>query len=266
MTFAETIREAVARFAERGFTSEAELNDWLARLRQSAEATMTSRARMEEMLREALKAVYDRLVEKRGILQYHQGISRFTLANIKPKLHAELTRRILASANLIKLNREDTIAATLRRFAGWATSIPPGGSPITSRREATAGISKAMQSMSFIQRRVLIDQGHKLNASINAVLANDGGAIAAKWRHRHVMYPRPVHVTRDGKIFLIRDSWAHKQGLVKRGANGYTDEIEMVGELIGCRCDYVYFYALRQLPPDLLTDRGRNALSEVRVV
>lgn len=265
MTFAETVREAVARFAERGFTSEADLNDWLDRLRRAAEATMTSRSRMEEMLRAALKAVYDRLVEKRGVLQYHQGISRFTLANIKPKLHAELTRRILASANLIKLNREDTIAATLRRFTGWATSIPPGGSPIVSRREATADISKAMQSMPFIARRVLTDQGHKLNASINAVIANDGGAIAAKWRHHHVTYPRPVHLARDGKIFLIRDSWAHKQGFVKRGENGYTDEIEMVGELPYCRCTYTYLYALRQLPSELLTDRGLNALSEVRV-
>jgi hypothetical protein len=265
VTFAETIREAVARFAERGFTSEADLNDWLDRLRRAAEATMTSRARMEEMLRAALKAVYDRLVEKQSILQYHPGISRFTLANVKPKLHAELTRRILASANLIKLNREDTIAATLRRFAGWATSIPPGGSPITSRREAAADISKAMQSLPYISRRVLIDQGHRLTATINSVLAHDGGAIAAKWRHHHVTYPRPIHLARDGKIFLIRNSWAHQQGFVKRGENGYTDEIEMVGELPYCRCTYQWLYALRQLPDDVLTDRGRNALAEVRV-
>ncbi len=265
MTFAETVREAVAQFAAKGFTSESDLNDWLDRLRRSAEATMTSRSRMEEMLRAALRAVYERLVEKQGVLAYHPGISRFTLAQIKPKLHAELTRRILASANLIRLNREDTIAATLRRFAGWATSIPPGGSPVTSRRETEADIKKAMQSMPFVARRVLTDQGHKLNASINAVLAHDGGAIAAKWRHHHVTYPRPVHLARDGKVFLVRDSWAHQQGFVKRGENGYTDEIEMVGELPYCRCTYTYLYALRQLPEELLTERGRKALAEVRV-
>lgn len=265
MTFAETVREAVKRFAERGFTNEAELNDWLARLRRAAEATMASRARMEEMLRDALKAVYKRLVEQQSIFRFHPGISRFTLAQVKPRLHAELTRRILASAQLIKLNREDTIAATLRRFAGWATSIPPGGSDTTSKREAAVEISKAMQRLSFVERRVLTDQGHKLNASINAVLAHDGGAIAAKWNHHHVTYPRPVHLARDGKVFLVRDSWAQQRGLVKRGANGYTDEIEMVGELPSCRCSYTYLYALRQLPDELLTERGRNALAEVRV-
>src|SRR5271156_1550261 len=225
MTFAETVREAVRQFAERGFTSEAELNDWMARLRRSAEATMTSRARMEEMLRDALKAVYKRLVEQNGVFRFHPGISRFTLAQVKPKLHVELTRRILASANLIKLNREDMIASTLRRFAGWATSIPAGGSETTSKRDAAADISKALQALPFVERRVLVDQGHKLNASINSVLATDGGAIAARWQHHHVTYPRPVHLARDGKVFLVRDSWAQKRGFVKRGSNGYTDEI-----------------------------------------
>jgi hypothetical protein len=122
-----------------------------------------------------------------------------------------------------------------------------------------------MQSLPYISRRVLIDQGHRLTATINSVLAHDGGAIAAKWRHHHVTYPRPIHLARDGKIFLIRNSWAHQQGFVKRGENGYTDEIEMVGELPYCRCTYQWLYALRQLPDDVLTDRGRNALAEVRV-
>jgi hypothetical protein len=267
LTFSETVAAAVKEFAERGFTSEDQLNEWMQRLRQAAEAAATSRSRMEEMLRGALRAVFDRLVERGGVLRTHPGIGRFTLANIKPKLHAELTRRILASAQLIKLNRDETIELTLRRFAGWATSQPAGGSAEPERAKAAADVKKAMQSLSFRERRVLTDQGAKLNASINAVLAADGGAIAARWlshwRQPNYQY-REDHKERDGHVYLVRDSWAHRAGLVKRGDVGYVDEVTQPAEEPFCRCQWVFQYHLRQLPPDMLTARGQEELKKVR--
>ena len=88
----------------------------------------------------------------------------------------------------------------------------------------------------------------------------DGGAIAAIWRHHHVTYPRPEHVARDGRLFLMRDSWAHKAGYVKPGANGYTDQIERPGEWVFCRCTYQWIYNLRDMPADVLTIKGREFL------
>ena len=266
MTFAETVAAAVKEFAERGFTSEEQLAEWMMRLRQAAAATFTPRAEMERMLREALRSVYDRLVERAGILKMHPGVSRFTLANVKPHLRAELDRRIMASASLIKLNRDETIELTLRRFAGWATSIPAGGTP-EAKRAPAEDVKKALRQLPFRERRVLIDQGHKLNASISAVLAQDSGAIAAiwhsHWRQANYQY-RPDHKTRDGKVYLMRDSWAHRAGLVKRGDVGYFDEVTQPAEEPFCRCFVTYLLHLRQLPDDMLTAKGRLALNTAR--
>jgi hypothetical protein len=42
----------------------------------------------------------------------------------------------------------------------------------------------------------------------------------------------------------------------------YTDEIEMVGEFVYCSCSYQYVYALRDLPPDMVTAKGRETLAK----
>ena len=61
-------------------------------------------------------------------------------------------------------------------------------------------------------------------------------------------------------MYLIRDSWAHKKGLVKPGPQGFTDDITAPGEEIFCSCSYVYLYSLSQLPPSMITAKGREAL------
>ena len=66
-------------------------------------------------------------------------------------------------------------------------------------------------------------------------------------------------------MFLIRDSWAQKAGLVKPSKDGYTDDIEAPGELVYCSCHYVFLYNLRQLPPEMLTAKGKEALERAKV-
>lgn len=53
-SFSETVAEAVREFAERGFTSEDQLRDWMMKLKAAAEASFTPRPEMERMLRDAL--------------------------------------------------------------------------------------------------------------------------------------------------------------------------------------------------------------------
>ena len=133
---------------------------------------------MEQMLKDALAAVYDRLVEKGDVVRLHPGIPRFTLERLKPQLRAELDRRILASADLIRLNRKNSIEKTLQRFVGWSTSIPKGGSDVVDKAAEKKKIRKSLAQLPFEERRVLIDQGHKLRASISEIVAKDGNAIA----------------------------------------------------------------------------------------
>lgn len=263
-SFFEILTAAVNDIAETGYDSAERLAYWQQRLKDAIDRTLTPQDVMTRMLRDAMRALYNKLIERGRILEMHPGIGRFTLERVKPQLRAELDRRILASAELIRLNRDAAIRKTLQRFAGWATSIPKGGSDIVKRAETKKDIKKVLASLPFEERRVHIDQGQKFIASLNDILATDGGAIAAIWRHHYVRYPRPAHVARDGKVFLIRNSWAHEKGFVKSGDAGYTDEVEQPAEFVFCRCSWQWIYDLRSLPADMITAKGSTALEIAR--
>jgi hypothetical protein len=265
--FYDVLSAAVADISEYGFDTPGRIAYWTGQLKDAAERSATPFWRMEEMLRAGLGAIYRRLVERGGVAAYHPGIEKFTLQRIAPRLRAELDRRILASADLIKLNRQQAIAKTLQRFQGWSTSIPAGGSDATSRRETGKEIRKALASLPFEERRVLIDQGHKLTASINAVVAQEGRAIALVWRShwRQAGYDyREDHKERDGQVYAIRGNWAIGRGLMKAGAAGYYEDITAVGEEIFCRCWAEYIYSLSGLPAEMLTKKGAEELARVR--
>jgi hypothetical protein len=267
-TFNETLREAIDDVSQYGFDTKKRINDWLDLLRDSAEATFASERAMDKMLREALASIYKRMVDRGGLVQYHPGLQKFTIENLKPSLRAELDRRIMASADLIRLNRDEAIQKTLRRFEGWSTSIPKGGSDAVKKRKEKETIRKGIAGHSFVERRVIIDQGHKLVASINDIIATDQGAIAGEWKSIHeVGYQfRPEHRALDGEIFVKRDNWAMRKGYVKLAGHKYMDEIDGPSVLPYCRCRYRFIYHLRSLPTDMLTEKGKQALKDARQV
>lgn len=267
MTISEVLAAAIADFAEYGFDSEERLILWETRIREAYGATLRRPAKVDEGLREYLRNVFDRLVTRGKLAGDHDGVPRFTLSNLASRLHGELDRRILASASLIRLNREAMVQKTMQRFSGWATSVPRGGSADLNKSELKAELSKPLKQLRFVERRVLIDQGHKLTSSISAVVAHDSGAIAARWfsHWRQAGYDyRDSHKDRDGRVYLIRDSWAGKAGLVKTGPAGWSDDVTQPAEEPFCRCKFVYLYHLRQLPDEMLTAKGREALKAAR--
>lgn len=262
--FFEILRLAIADITEHGFDSSGRLDFWADQLRRAAEQTMMSATRMEETLKFGLSAIYRRLIERGGIARYHTGIERFTINRVAPRLRAELDRRILASANLIKINRTQAIDKTIQRFQGWATSIPGGGTDAANKRETAKEVRKALARLPFEERRVLIDQGHKFTANLSNIIAQDGGAIALVWHShwRQLNYDyREDHKERDGLVYTIRGSWALRDGLVRPGSAGYYDDITSVGEEIFCRCYATYLYALRDIPKEMLTKKGAEQLA-----
>lgn len=260
MTFFEVLTAAINDFIENGFDSEKRLEQWVSRLRTAAIASLKLESQVRADIARALEATFTRMVTKASVLSKHPTVSKFDLQRIKPKLRAELDRRIMASANLIKLNRAESIDKTLRRFQGWATSIPIGGSQVQDRVKEKTHIKKELYKSHFEERRVIIDQNHKLISSINDIVATDNGAIAAEW-NSHWRQPnynyRKDHKERDEKVYLIRNSWADNQGLVK---GKYTDSITQPGEEPFCRCNYRYIYSLRRMPEDMLTAKGKKAI------
>ena len=260
--FGPTLGEGIRYFSEHGFGFQADLDIWLDWLRKAAEGSMQSEAQTREQLGRHFGAIYNRLVDRGHIAEYVPGVSKYTLAMVRPELRAELDRRILASADLIKLRKREAVEKTLARFQGWASSIPAGGDTKVNRTEARSDIGKAISQVRFEQRRVAIDQGHKLIANVADVVARGAGAIAAiwhsHWRQANYNY-RPDHKERDGQVYAIRGSWAADKGYMKIGA-GYLDRITQPGQEPFCRCYAQYITSLRELPPEMLTQKGRDAL------
>lgn len=235
--FYRILTAAIRDFTKHGFDNENRLHHWEQLIREAARRAMVPEGLSVDALHHALNSAFRKQVDKGGVLRTNPGMGRYTLEKIKPKLRAELDRRIVASAQLIKLNREQAIETTLRRFSGWATSIPVGGSKAVEKQKEAKILRKSLAQLSFIERRVAIDQTHKLIASINEIVAVDGGAIAAEWhsRWRVPNYDyRPDHKERDEQVYLIRGNWAQERGLVKPGPAGYFDAITRPGEEVFC--------------------------------
>ena len=266
-TYYETITAAVNFFAEHGYTSETDVDYWAEEIRKAAERSLKSEAEIERMVRDAMAAVFHRQVTNGGVLRLNPGVTPYTLERVKPELHAELSRRVAASINLIKLKRPEAIAKTQARFRGWATSIPPGGSETVKKTEEKQEFRKALAQLPYSERRVVLDQNQKLFNSINDTVATNGGAIGGFWQsHKgQIGYDgRPLHNARDGKFFILRDSWAHQNGLVKPNSNGYTDSVEQPGQWIFCKCRWTWIFSMRSVPDECMTEKGREALRAAR--
>lgn len=267
MKFREVLTEAVGDMTLHGYDNQSRLEYWVQRLREAAQADLPSPKVLEQRMKRAMETIYKRVTSKTALKRRHLQVSLFTLKQIEPKLRPELTKRILASTQLIKLNRQQAIEKTLQRFSGWATSVPEGGSKVVERAEVKADIEKPLKQQKYEERRLDIDQGHKLMASIDAVIAEQTDAIAGMWRShwRQANYDyREDHKERDQKVYAIRGNWAMEKGLMNKGA-GYLDEMTQAGEEPFCRCYVVYFQNLRDLPDDLLTAKGRKLLEETRI-
>lgn len=269
MNFYKVLSEAIRDIEANGFDSVARVELWLIKIRDAAVQALIPEHVLIKNLNKTMRSIYQKMIDAEGYIKIHPGVSRFTIQNLKPKLHAELERRVMASAGLIKLNRERMIQETMQRFSGWATSVPAGGSRAVEMSGVKDGLKKSFQELPFNERRVIIDQGHKFTSELNNIIAVDGGAIAAKWhshwRQANYNY-RKDHKERDELVYAIRGNWALEKGLMKAGPNGYTDQITKPGEEPFCRCNYQYLYNLRDLPADMLTAKGSEALWKVRAI
>jgi hypothetical protein len=270
-TFRALLLEGISKFAESGYTSEGELQEWLGRLHEALDRELPSDEESKKTLARILEGIYERDMRS-GLVKRVPGVSRYTLDRVAPYLRAELDRRIWAGADLIKLRKRAATQQSLQRFAGWTTSVPPRGFPRIPKndlRDVVREIGMPIASLKYERRRLAIDQGHKMMAATASVVAEGEGAIAAIWHDRGVedrgYDARPEHLARSGKLFLIRDSWAIKDGLIRKGSAQYTDEIEQPAQLVYCSCTYEYVVHLQELPDKLLTAKGRAWVSGVRL-
>lgn len=257
-TTKQVITEAVHYFAA-GNISASQIPFWLSLLRDAVMRGTMPEEESRAHLTRTLTAAFRKMTKPENLRERIPAVKAFTIQMVAPELRGELERKILESANLIKLKREAAIETTLARFQGWMSSVPPGGTAAASTRKVVADILKPTAQEKYETRRVTIDQTHKLISNIAAVVAKENSAIAAVWRS-HWRDPgynyRPDHKERDKKIYAIRGNWALTQGLMKAGPAGYLDDITQPGEEPYCSCWVRYITRLEDLPPDMLTNKG----------
>ncbi|MHB8915876.1 MAG: structural protein [Thiobacillus sp.] len=264
--FDEILKQSVDYVASHGFDDSPQLKLLMQLLRQSADRSFISADVLQNQMKAALETYYKRATSKAHMTKAFNGsVSRMTIDAVAPRLRAELDRRIMANADLIVLNRQQAIDKTLQRFSGWMTSVPAGGSRAIDKGEVIQDIKKTARQLKYEVRRRDIDQGHKLIASIDAVIAMQTNAIAliwqSKWRRPGYDY-REDHKERDGKVYAIRGNWAIERGLMNKGI-GYYDEITPVAMEPYCSCSAIYLSSLSELPESMLTEKGKQALKNL---
>lgn len=261
--FYRALAAALEEFRRTGYDSRDRLNYWLGQLRIAANRVLPSPEQSRRAIQAALGKMFRDATSKAGFNRAHPALTQYALQRMGPKLAPILERRIMASADLIKLHREQSIEKVLQRFSGLVTSIPEGGTRSFDTRKDKAAIGKSLRQMSFEERRVVIDQGHKLVANVQQTVAESNDALGFFWRHIHQAHydARPDHEARDGKFFALRGNWAIEAGLMKRGPNPYSDEIDTPSVAPYCRCWAVWVYNIRELPPECLTEKGRLQIS-----
>lgn len=268
-TFDQVLADAIRELSSTGYTSPEQINRWTDELRRAAEFELGPNWHADPQTRAKLDAIFTKLIERGGIETYVPGVSRFTLNMVRPHLRAELDRRIVAAADLIKLHREEAVERALARFRGWSTSIPVGGDETIDKRETKASIGKSLTQLNFERRRCETDQGMKLIANIAEIVATDNGAIAGIWHdhgeHDRSYNARKEHMARAGKIFVVRDNWAMREGIMKLDGHQYMDEVTRPAQEVSCRCFYQWITSPRRLPDSMLTRKGQEWVAAGRM-
>lgn len=267
LTYNQEVRRAVSEMAD-GAVPLGGLEVWLERLRNAAMQSFKPINQVQENVESYFGSIFNRVTQQKLSGDTGKRVGRFTRHHLTEEAKAELDNKIITSVSLIKFNRDIAVADTMKRVVGWYSSIPPEGIPKDQKAEAVGDIQKALKQLPYKERRVIIDQGHKLASSLNEVVCRGSGAIAAIW-HSHVGQInynfRKDHAARDGRIFLLRGSWADKEGLVKpQGKVGYTDQQTMPGEEVNCKCRYQYLFNLQDLPTEMLTKKGLEVLAKLK--
>lgn len=264
MNLQELLAAAIRHFAQHGYLNPAEVEEWSHRIQQAADDPAALAAEGERV-RRMLEGSFKRAFGKGSIRRAHKNIQPWAADRLIPDARAELERRIYAAIDLIRLNKAEATAKTVQRFKGWVTAVPPGGLPDVAVAPIKKDMSKAAREVRWVARRVAVDQTAKMLSNVNDIVATGAGAIAGRWdaTFEIARQHRPEHAKRHNLIYVIRDGWADRDGLIKH-PHGYVDEHDMPAWLINCRCDYEYLYELDDLPAEMLTPKGREALARTR--
>lgn len=196
---------------------------------------------------------------QKGIFRRHK-LAPYLIASIYELLRDERDKKIHDTRLLTSMRREDAENTSMRRFAGWVTSIPASKAAV-NKREAIKFIADPIKQLPKHEKLIVDDQKRKMESGLDYIVAKENDALGYYW---HSMFRVPNYDYRvehkhndiDGLFIILKDSWAYKQGLIKKGNQLFQEEIEQPGQLPNCKCSAKYVYALSEIPNDCLTIKG----------
>ena len=212
----------------------------------------------------AIKAKFKSQVDGMVIHRRH-SVAPYVIAALYYLLKDERDNRIQSSKMLSTMRRDEAKETVMRRFAGWASSIPENvkaeEKKVKKKQEIVNFIAKPIRELPKHERTIANDQSRKMVANMDAIIAREAGAVGYYW-HSNFRTPgydyreNHKHLDLDGKFIILKSSWAYQNGYIKRGNEIYQDDIEQPGELPNCKCIAKYVYSLSEIPKDCLTIKG----------
>lgn len=239
-------------------------------------------ANLEPDLRREYKKAYYKYING-GYKQHFPGVKAYRLEDMKPAYRKEVQNSVDNSLALIKTQNQEFMRKMQDRFRNWATiPTPEMRGPQATTTYLRLEIMKApevREEMTAHQHFIIEDQTRKLIANMNEITASESGAIAFIWHNRRDKkvtgapggLNKPTekhgdHWEREGKLYLVKGSWALKRGLLKKTPDVWYDTDIPDGKPgmpVGCRCYSSWITDIESIPEayrDLLTEKGREYL------
>lgn len=183
-----------------------------------------------------------------------------TYGEIRARATSALERVVSAARADSDVFRSREIREALDVFENWANSVPSGGSKEKVYRLNAADVRGAIKSVASWDKRFFISHRRDFTSELDYLFKAQRGAIAARWEWYRYPEDDP-HEDLNGKIFLVRGSWAHERGLIKTEGMEFLDERALPG-VANCTCSCCYLNALRALPLAMLTEEGVRLLQQ----
>lgn len=287
MTGDQILFEFAESLAEKGKLTTAtakQLDRLMATYRNVTEEELRSLVNsLEPDLRREYKNAYYQYVNG-GYKKTNPGIQAYKIQDLKATYRKEVQNSVDNSLALVKTQNAEFMAQMEARFRNWAT-IPSaemrGDSANPDKVKAylkneVLKLPDVKKDMTKHQEFIVVDQTRKLLSNMDAITAKTGGAFGFIWHNRRDarvvgrpggMYPEPTekhgdHWEREGKLYLIKDSWAVVRKMLKKTGDVLYD-VDLndgrPGIPIGCRCYAEYLYAIEMIPEkfrDCITEKG----------
>lgn len=236
--------------------------------------------KLEPNLRREMRTIYKKWL-RGGYKKYFPYLKPYRLEELKPKFRKELDDKVVNSLSLIKTQEHEFMSAIENRFRNWATISSEQLRGRTQEEKNKMIREQIGYASTKHQQFVITDQTRKLIGSLNELTAKEAGAIAGIWhnqRDKRVVgnpngkyKPTSIHENhwaREGKLYILRDSWAVKRGYLEpKNKITYAEDISdgMPSIPIGCRCYFEYIFNLDEIPQkfqEIITESGEKFMNK----